>query len=503
MSLTLLNGVVADSPATLTDKIRISVPDLQSNTRQVFGPLPFDPIVSGHGGTRLPQAGDSAVVAVDEGTGDQWVVRWHRDDTTLPPYTEEGGIGSGGGTGIGGGNFIPNPSFAAGVGGHTLSGGTLSISSLLGLFGHAAGILTKTAGSGNLTFLSERGIVKPQLKFSGSVLIRRGSSAEPTARSMSIKVRWYNSVDTFIGSSPVNSFSESVQGVWTRLYVSGIMSLDTAAYARIEAIISSVTSGDIYYIDGIQLEPGDALTAFNSNFPDSSLTGGMLVPEAVTVREVAIGSARVFVGIGASLASITSMVNGSVFMATDSGAIYVYNDGFWYPVGGGSGGGSSQGLYDFPYTIDPRLGSGNRTLSPTSALFFFRIQGHGTIDGWDFFVGTADSAGTAYAGVYNNTGSGRGARPSTLKSGASGSVGLSGTGPKQILFSNPVTVNHGDWAAFGTNSAVAAFMTSAAIFSTVTYNNGLSHYQTGVLPTLPSPASVSSPFNMAVVLVGV
>lgn len=501
MSITLHNGVVADNPTTLTDKIRISVPDLLTNDRRVFGPLPFDPIVSGHGGTRLPQAGDRAVVGVDEGAGEQWVVSWHRDDTTLPPYTEEGGFGSGGNTGVGGGNFIPNPSFNNGVIGHTLTGGVLTVSSLVGLFGNAAGVLTKTGGSGNLSFLSDRAVVAPQLKFSASVWLRRGSSVVPTVRSMSIRINWYDSVNSLISSSPVNTFNDSVQNVWTRLYVTGIVSPDNAAFARIEATVIDVVGGDIYYIDGMQLEPGDAPTSFNSNFPSSALTGSMLAPEAVTVREVALGSARVFVGLGSSLASITTMVNGSVFIATDSGAISVYSDGFWFPAGGSSGGGALGPLYDFPFTIDPRLGSGNRAITPNN-LYFYRIQGGGTINGWDMQVGTGDGAGTAYAGVYNNVGSGRGARPSTPKAGASGSVGLSGTGPKTVPFGGPVSVAHGDWAAFGTNSATATFLTSAALTGSITFVDALSRYQAAILPTFPNPVGTTTPYNMAVVLVG-
>jgi hypothetical protein len=91
MTVLLHNGVVADNPVNLTDRIRISVPDLTTMPRRVYGPLRFDPIVSGYGGTRLPRAGDRAVVGVDEGTGEQWVVSWHRDDTTPPPYSELGG----------------------------------------------------------------------------------------------------------------------------------------------------------------------------------------------------------------------------------------------------------------------------------------------------------------------------------------------------------------------------------------------------------------------------
>lgn len=93
MSVLLLNGRIADTPVALTDRIRVSVPDLTSAARQVYGPLRYDPIVSGQGGTRIPQVGDTAVIGVDEGTGEQWVVAWHRDDTTAPPYSEVGGSG--------------------------------------------------------------------------------------------------------------------------------------------------------------------------------------------------------------------------------------------------------------------------------------------------------------------------------------------------------------------------------------------------------------------------
>lgn len=91
MTLQLYNGVVATTPIALTDRIKVSVPDLSTEPRFTYGPLAFDPIVSGQGGTRLPQAGDTAVVGVDDETGDSWVVRWHRDDTALPPYLEGGG----------------------------------------------------------------------------------------------------------------------------------------------------------------------------------------------------------------------------------------------------------------------------------------------------------------------------------------------------------------------------------------------------------------------------
>jgi hypothetical protein len=90
MTVTLYSGVVVSTPTTLTDTIKVSVPDLKAPDRRSFGPLRFNPTVSGSGGTRLPQAGDSALIGVDEETGGQWVVSWYRDDDTAPPYSEVG-----------------------------------------------------------------------------------------------------------------------------------------------------------------------------------------------------------------------------------------------------------------------------------------------------------------------------------------------------------------------------------------------------------------------------
>lgn len=109
MAIVLYNGAVADTPVSLTDRIRVSVPDLKSADRKTFGPFAFDPIVSGSGGTRIPQRGDKAVIGIDEETGEQWIVRWHRDDTAVPPYSESGSPGL---TGPAGGDLsgsYPNP----------------------------------------------------------------------------------------------------------------------------------------------------------------------------------------------------------------------------------------------------------------------------------------------------------------------------------------------------------------------------------------------------------
>jgi hypothetical protein len=80
MSLQLFNGVVADNATVSSDKIKVSVPDLGTETRHVYGPLRFVPNVD-EGGITFPQAGDRAVISVDEGTGEQLVIFWYRAGT--------------------------------------------------------------------------------------------------------------------------------------------------------------------------------------------------------------------------------------------------------------------------------------------------------------------------------------------------------------------------------------------------------------------------------------
>jgi hypothetical protein len=94
MTVIVISGAVVDTPTALTDRVRVSAPDLTLATRQTYGPFAFDPIVSGTGGTRLPQSGDRALVGLDSSSGDSWLIAWHRDDTTEPPYDEEGGGGA-------------------------------------------------------------------------------------------------------------------------------------------------------------------------------------------------------------------------------------------------------------------------------------------------------------------------------------------------------------------------------------------------------------------------
>lgn len=96
MTVANLNGVVVDTPTRLDDTIRVSVPDLETAPRNTYGPLRFRPYIGGDGTIRLPARGDLAVVGIDTGTGEQWVIEWHRDDHTDPPYVISSGGGASG-----------------------------------------------------------------------------------------------------------------------------------------------------------------------------------------------------------------------------------------------------------------------------------------------------------------------------------------------------------------------------------------------------------------------
>lgn len=87
MTVFLLNGVIATTPTRLDDRVKVSVPDNKTPGRRTYDLLTFRPVPSAAGGIRLPQAGDSALLGVDDETGASWVVAWHRDDPTDPPYT--------------------------------------------------------------------------------------------------------------------------------------------------------------------------------------------------------------------------------------------------------------------------------------------------------------------------------------------------------------------------------------------------------------------------------
>jgi hypothetical protein len=94
MPVLIVNGEIADTPTRLDDLIRVSCPDLGNMARNTYGPLKYRPYIAGNGAPKLPVRGDKATIGLDSSTGEQWIISWHHDDHTNPPY-----VGGGGGTG--------------------------------------------------------------------------------------------------------------------------------------------------------------------------------------------------------------------------------------------------------------------------------------------------------------------------------------------------------------------------------------------------------------------
>lgn len=365
---------------------------------------------------------------------------------------------------IGGSNLIPNPSFSDGVTGYTAGlNNTLAANSLVGQYGPEAAAVTRTTSTGSVILTSAAALVDPLEIYSGSLSLRRVGGTSPTARTVTTRIRWYDAIDTFISAVETTSL-DSPQFEWLRPGVASQMAPDTASKARLEVEIAGVPSGETYYFDGFQLELGMNSSNYEADFAASTLTGAMLKPGAITYRELSTDL------IDSLVASVIAGMPAAAF----------------------------SGFYDFPYSIDPRNCDNNRTVTANN-LYFYRVQGAGTISNLLFNVGTSDAAATAYAGVYTNVGAGRSARPSAHV--AHGSVSLSGAGLKTVSLGATITVHHGDWFAFGSTSATATYLSSAPNASTV-LTQGLSHFQTAILPTIPDPVGTLSDYLNTICLVG-
>ena len=94
MTVSLINGEIADTPTLASDQVLVSVPNLNMLGRRTYGPLGFRPQISAEGGVRLPVRGDTALVAVDT-EGPAWLVEWNRPDTTTPTANTLAGLGAG------------------------------------------------------------------------------------------------------------------------------------------------------------------------------------------------------------------------------------------------------------------------------------------------------------------------------------------------------------------------------------------------------------------------
>lgn len=402
----------------------------------------------------------------------------------------------------GGGNFISNPSFIDSTTGWTAGAGcTLSLDTLNGFFGANCGSVSRTGGSGTgtISIVSPRCAIAPSVVYSASGSLRLGTLGTVSARSATVQVNWYDAVSALISSQTSTAVSESIQGVWTTLTLAGATAPDTAAYVEVQINVASVPEGEAHYFDGFQLEPGLLPSSFNANLPTSSLSGSMLAPSSITSRETTAGSAKPFYGAASAIPAAGTV--GRLYWATDTNALYFDNGTSWVAVGGG-GSSSASGLYDFPFTVDPRLGSGFSAVT-ASNVYYFRIQGAGTIAGLAFHVGTTDNTKVVHVGIYTNAGSARSAAPGSLVAGSELTVTLTASnGYYSANFASPITVQHGQWIGLSTDSGTVTFLRNAANTSSE-LTSGLCWYQSGGGPSLPSTPGTLFNYLMTPIIIGI
>lgn len=432
--------------------------------------------------------------------------------------TATGGVSGGGGggtsgpnnSGVGGGNYVPNPAFEAGLTGYTSgSDNTLTLSTSQGLFGANCASVQRITTSGDVVITSPNFDVAPNRSYCATASVRLGILGSIVARSATISIDWRDGLGDPISVNTSSISTVDIQGDWLTVKLNAQFAPATCTNAYIIITVLSAAIDETFFFDGFQFEPGTSATSFTANFA-SALTGSMMVPETVTAREAGPGSARTFFGPYASLGTVIGMSEGCLYWATDTNQLFFYDSAAWNEVTASSSSPAQpRGLYDFPYTIDPRVGDANRSFTANN-IYYHRVQSTGTCNGLGYHQAAAVASATVTMAIYSNTGTARNSRPGTLVTGSVAGITTAAPGVgatvnmfKQALFDAPVVISHGDWIAY-TASASVAVLTGAPVVTMQTDDvaSAFSCFQTGGGPTMPSTPGSLFAQTLTPVIVG-
>lgn len=188
---------------------------------------------------------------------------------------------------LGGGNLVPDSSFEGGSANWILfrsggTGGTIAPETASARYG--AKRLKITAGTTN----TQIGVTR---NTGATSLIRISSSknytlsawvmSAATSRNSFVKVQWYQANGTTFISEDVGTDVATVVGDWVRIdNLTAVTSPSNAAYANVVVAFKSPATGEIHYVDGIQLEDGDIVTAY-------APTPGEIQPGSIGTLELA------------------------------------------------------------------------------------------------------------------------------------------------------------------------------------------------------------------------
>lgn len=76
MAVIFVFGQIADTATDGSTLVRVSVPNLNQLDRIVHEPMRWDVHVKPSGLTYFPVKGDSAIVATDTLSGEEWIASW-------------------------------------------------------------------------------------------------------------------------------------------------------------------------------------------------------------------------------------------------------------------------------------------------------------------------------------------------------------------------------------------------------------------------------------------
>jgi hypothetical protein len=413
----------------------------------------------------------------------------------------QGPIGLTGATGppgpMGGSNVLPNSSLDNGTIGYTPNSATTLAIVNAGLYGaKALRLMNSSAGTASIVVTTDRVAVAPSLLYSASVSARFGTIGATVARDATLTINWYDSVGTLITSDVSAPFSLSIQGIWSRLILASVIAPSAAVQADIKITILNVPVSEFHYLDGFQLVQGSGPDHFIGSIAPATVIGSMVVPGSLTATEMGVGSAKVFYGTNAMLGTVTGMQAGNLYASTDTPyTIYFYDGATWRTVAASQNTVANPGLFDIVFTADPRHYQNINQALTANNIYYFRLQGQAEINGIGYWIGLSGAAGTSVSfGIYNNTGTGRLAKPSTRKASVTGGA-VTPTGWRTVNFSAPVVVNHGDWIGMSTDGAAQFARAAGAIGnpggSTNDQTLGLSMFQSGGGLTMPATVTAT------------
>lgn len=165
-------------------------------------------------------------------------------------------------------------------------------------------------------------------------------------------------------------------------------------------------------------------------------------------------------------------------------------------ISASGGGGGGFGGWMLPQTFPGLAVTGTSYALGANLQRFFRVFGSGVITKIGIYVGTEN--GNLAVAVYNNSGVGRSATPSTRK-GTSGSVACPSAGYAEVALTASTTVSDGDWFCVWVDGTAALHGSGTTGDAAGAQADGMRGYVSSALAP-PATAAALTATNLVVTL---